>query len=171
MFNMHALGGFEMMKKAREDVAKYFENSKLIRPNMLAVTILTSSNFETFARMGLVPAGITDKDEREKWIKDLVVRLALMTKESGLDGVVASPQEASMIREACGEGFLIVTPGIRPAEADADDQVRIATPSGAIKNGADFLVIGRPIIGKPKGQRLAALEKINEEVDQALAEM
>jgi orotidine-5'-phosphate decarboxylase len=171
MFNMHALGGFEMMEKAVEDVAKHFENSMLIRPNMLAVTILTSSNFKTFARMGLVPASINDEDERKKWIKDLVVRLALMAKEAGMDGVVASPEEASMLREECGKGFLIVTPGIRPANADADDQVRIATPSAAIKNGADYLVIGRPIIGKPKGERLAALQAINAEVAQASAEM
>ena len=80
-----------------------------------------------------------------KGIKKGVVSLAKLTKESGLDGVVASPQEAAAIREACGEDFLIVTPGVRPAGSAVGDQVRIATPASALEAGADYLVIGRPI--------------------------
>ena len=78
-------------------------------------------------------------------IKDAVVRLAKLEKAAGLDGVVASPQEAALIREACGEDFLIVTPGVRPAGSAVNDQSRIATPAAALRNGASHLVIGRPI--------------------------
>ena len=78
-------------------------------------------------------------------IKDAVVRLAKLAKLAGLDGVVASPQEAALIREACGEDFLIVTPGVRPAGSAINDQSRIATPAAALKSGASHLVIGRPI--------------------------
>jgi orotidine-5'-phosphate decarboxylase len=157
MFNMHTLGGYEMMAMAMDALDKEFKGGE--RAKALGVTILTSSNEQTFRDMGL-----------EFSIPEMVVRLAKLAQRAGLDGVVASAQEAAMIRQACGKDFLIVTPGIRPAEASADDQVRIATPAGAIKNGADFLVIGRPIIGKPKGERLGALELINAEVETALAE-
>ena len=98
-------------------------------------------------------------------ISDEVLRLALLAKKAGMDGVVASPQEASIIRAECGSDFLIVTPGIRPAGANIDDQSRIATPAAALKNGATHLVIGRPIraAANPK----AAAEAILHEMERA----
>ncbi len=173
MFNMHALGGFKMMSDAREAVEKYASDSSVNLPLMIGVTILTSHGYNSLVEVNLLPAlYITDpvQLEREKKYRmsELVLKLALLTKKAGLHGVVASPQETALIRKECGEDFIIVNPGIRPAGASVDDQVRIATPAGAIVNGANYLVIGRPIIGQPKGQRLEALRKFNDEANLAL---
>jgi orotidine-5'-phosphate decarboxylase len=129
--DMHALGGAEMMHAAAVAVHKEFGEE---RPKLLAITILTSSTVET-----LRPVGI------EYPLDQMVVRLARLAKESGMDGVVASPLEIGLIREACGPDFLIVTPGVRPSFAALDDQKRIMTPAEAVRAGADYLVIGRPI--------------------------
>jgi orotidine-5'-phosphate decarboxylase len=130
--NLHALGGGEMMETAARAVQKEFGNSD--RPKLLAVTILTSSTEATLRQIGI-----------EHSVQDMVVRLARLAKESGMDGVVASPLEIDLIRAACGSDFLIVTPGVRPTFASVDDQKRIMTPTEAVKAGADYLVIGRPI--------------------------
>jgi orotidine-5'-phosphate decarboxylase len=130
--NLHALGGAEMMETAATAVQKEFSGAD--RPRLLAVTILTSSTVETLRQVGI-----------EHSVQDMVVRLALLAKESGMDGVVASPLEIALIREACGPDFLIVTPGVRPPFAAVDDQKRIMTPAEAVSSGADYLVIGRPI--------------------------
>ena len=130
--NLHALGGAEMMETAVTAVHKEFNGAE--RPRLLAVTILTSSTVETLRQVGI-----------EHSVQDMVVRLARLAKESGMDGVVASPLEIDLIREACGPDFLIVTPGVRPSFASADDQKRIMTPAEAVCCGADYLVIGRPI--------------------------
>jgi orotidine-5'-phosphate decarboxylase len=130
--NLHALGGAEMMEAAVTAVHKEFYASD--RPRLLAVTILTSSTIETLRQVGI-----------EHSVQDMVVRLARLAKASGMDGVVASPLEIGLIREACGPDFQIVTPGVRPSFASADDQKRIMTPTEAIYCGADYLVIGRPI--------------------------
>jgi orotidine-5'-phosphate decarboxylase len=130
--NLHALGGGEMMEAAAKAVQKEFGGSE--RPKLLAVTILTSSTEATLRQIGI-----------DHSVQDMVVRLARLAKESGMDGVVASPLEIELIREACGPDFLIVTPGVRPSFAAVDDQKRIMTPSEAVKAGADYLVIGRPI--------------------------
>ena len=130
--NLHALGGAEMMETAVAAVHKEFSNAD--RPQLLAVTILTSSTVETLRQVGI-----------EHSVQEMVVRLSLLAKASGMDGVVASPLEITLIREACGPDFLIVTPGVRPSFAAVDDQKRIMTPSEAVSSGADFLVIGRPI--------------------------
>ncbi len=129
--DMHALGGAEMMNTASVAVRKEFGDE---RPKMLAITILTSSTAETLRQVGI-----------DLPVDRMVVRLAKLAQESGMDGVVSSPLEIKMIREACGPDFLIVTPGVRPTFAAADDQKRIMTPAEAVKAGADFLVIGRPI--------------------------
>jgi orotidine-5'-phosphate decarboxylase len=137
LFNLHALGGYEMMAKTVETLDKEFKGTE--RGKVLAVTILTSSNEQTLRDVGInLP------------VPEMVVKLAALAKKAGIDGVVASPQEVPLIREACGKDFLIVTPGVRPAFAAADDQKRITTPAEAVKTGADYLVIGRPISASPK---------------------
>ena len=103
-------------------------------PKLIAVTVLTSMDEEQWADLSY-----------QKAIAEQVVALALLAKKSGLDGVVASPQEAAAIRKACGPEFLIVTPGVRPAGAALNDQSRVATPAGAFKNGSSHIVVGRPI--------------------------
>jgi orotidine-5'-phosphate decarboxylase len=130
--NLHALGGAEMMEKASQAVRKEFSGTA--RPQLLAVTILTSSTQETLQAVGI-----------DRPVEEMVVRLARLAKASGMDGVVASPLEIEAIRSACGSDFLIVTPGVRPSFAAVDDQKRIMTPAEAVKAGADYLVIGRPI--------------------------
>jgi orotidine-5'-phosphate decarboxylase len=128
---LHALGGAEMMETAATAVRKEFGDD---RPRLLAVTILTSSTAETLRGVGI-----------DHPLQDMVVRLAKLAQEAGMDGVVASPLEIELIRAACGPDFLIVTPGVRPTFAAADDQKRIMTPAEAVGAGADYLVIGRPI--------------------------
>ena len=130
--NLHALGGYEMMATTMDALHKEFKGVE--RTKVLAVTILTSSTEETLRGIGI-----------EHSVQDMVVRLAKLARSAGVDGVVASPQEVKLIREACGPDFLIVTPGVRPVFAAADDQKRIMTPADAVLQGADYLVIGRPI--------------------------
>lgn len=147
--NLHALGGAEMMETAVAAVHKEFSDTE--RPRLLAVTILTSSTVETLRQVGI-----------EHSVQDMVVRLARLAKASGMDGVVASPLEIGLIREACGKDFLIVTPGVRPSFAAVDDQKRIMTPAEAVSNGADYLVIGRPIA--KAADPVHAAELITEEI-------
>lgn len=144
MMNVHAIGGRKMMQEAVKAV--HVKAAELGRPapKLIAVTILTSINEEQYADLNY-KTGIAEQ----------VIALAKLAKEAGMDGVVASPQEAAAIREACGEGFLIVTPGIRPAGSDVNDQSRIATPSGALKNGSTHIVVGRPIT-KAEDKKAAA---------------
>ncbi len=134
MMNVHAVGGKKMMSEAVEAVRAEAEKLGIATPKLIAVTILTSMDEEQFN-------GLNYKTT----ISEQVVSLAKLAKEAGMDGVVASPNEAAAIREACGEGFLIVTPGVRPVGAAVDDQSRIATPAGALANGSTHLVVGRPI--------------------------
>mgnify|MGYP001480316771 CR=1 FL=1 len=134
MFNVHALGGFEMMAKLVAEIDKIAPRGNPERPILLAVTILTSSNEETLRGVGI-----------DHPVAEMVPKLAKLAKDAGMDGVVASPKEVGLIRAACGPGFLIVTPGVRPSFASQDDQKRVTTPGEAIGAGADYLVIGRPI--------------------------
>ncbi len=132
LFNMHALGGYEMMARSAEALHREFPGKE--RPKALAVTILTSAGEQTLQDVGItIP------------VPEMVVRLALLARKAGLDGVVASPLEIPLIRDACGTDFLIVTPGVRPAFASMDDQKRVMSPAEAVKAGAGYLVIGRPI--------------------------
>jgi len=135
MFNVHASGSLEMMRLTVKEVARVCRQEKQRRPIMLAVTVLTSLNQADLKRVG-----VTQK------VAAQVVRLALLTKEAGMDGVVASPHEVADIREACGRRFVIVTPGIRPADANRNDQQRVMTPQDAVRAGVDYIVVGRPII-------------------------
>lgn len=149
LFNLHALGGYEMMAKTVEALDKEFKRGE--RAKVLAVTILTSSTEETLRDVGI-----------EHTVPEMVVRLATLAKRAGIDGVVASPREIPLIREACGNDFLIVTPGVRPSFAALNDQMRVMTPAEAVKAGSDYLVIGRPIGDAP--DPAAAAELILDEI-------
>jgi orotidine-5'-phosphate decarboxylase len=146
MVNLHALGGRRMMEAARDALAQVAHPPKLI-----AVTVLTSMAQEDLAEIGLdvVPA-------------ELVLRLATLARDSGLDGVVCSAQEAALLRQHCGSEFCLVTPGIRPADAAADDQSRIMTPRAALEAGSSYLVIGRPITRA--ADPLLALKEISKQI-------
>jgi orotidine-5'-phosphate decarboxylase len=136
--NCHALGGREMMKAFGEGARDAAAKGGLVAPKLIAVTILTSLDAAAVRAVGL-----------EGSPREAALRLALLAKESGLDGVVCSPQEIETIRAACGRDFFLVVPGVRPAGSGAGDQKRVATPSEAIRAGADLLVVGRPITGAP----------------------
>lgn len=133
LITIHGQGG-PIMMKAAEAARESAEKLGIERPKLLAITVLTSFDDESWTSIG-----------GQLPIADQVIRLAKLAKESGMDGVVCSALEAKMIREACGPDFLIVTPGIRPSFAATNDQKRIATPSSALQDGASRLVIGRPI--------------------------
>jgi orotidine-5'-phosphate decarboxylase len=129
IFNVHASGGVAMMQAAKEAALTARAPAKV-----LAVTVLTSLGEKDLARVG-----------QGMKVEEQVVRLALLAREAGLDGVVCSPREIAAVRQACGKDFLIVTPGIRPRGAELGDQVRVMTPAEAVQAGADILVIGRPV--------------------------
>lgn len=152
ILNIHASGGFTMMKTAADTLKRRTEEHGIKRPKLIAITVLTSLNGSDWQDLGY-QTNMTNQ----------AVRLARLALKAGLDGVVASPKEARAIREACGEDFLIVTPGIRPAGASIDDQSRIATPKAALENGANYLVIGRPIRSAPdpKAAARAILEEMS----------
>ena len=136
MFTVHASGGAEMMRRAIEAVAEVAETERIARPFVLGVTVLTSVDSGTLAQIGIASSPA-----------ESVLHLAKLAEESGLDGVVASPREALSIRHSTKPGFLIVTPGIRPAHAELNDQKRVSRPADALGAGADYLVVGRPITG------------------------
>ena len=151
MLNVHASGGYTMMKTAADRLHEEAERRGISCPKLIAVTVLTSIDKDDWNHMG-----------QSLPIKSTVVRWAMLARKAGLDGVVASPQEAAFIREACGEDFLIVTPGVRPAGAAVNDQSRIATPADALQRGATHLVIGRPIraAADPREAALAILKEM-----------
>lgn len=151
LLTLHTLGGTEVVEAA---VSAGRAAKKA--PALLGVTVLTSHDAPSLRRVGIAgpPAAET-------------LRLARIAKASGCDGVVVSPQEVRAVRRAFGPKFLIVVPGIRPAISESDDQSRVATPSAAIRSGADYLVIGRPITGA-QDPRKAAIQ-INGEISAVLA--
>jgi orotidine-5'-phosphate decarboxylase len=134
MLDLHASGGEEMMRTAVREVAEVCEQEGLARPAILAVTVLTSLAPADLRRVGVAGS-----------LPAQVARLARLAAASGMSGVVASPHEIATVRKACGGELLIVTPGVRPAEADWGDQKRVMTPQSAVQAGADYLVVGRPI--------------------------
>jgi orotidine-5'-phosphate decarboxylase len=146
MLNVHASGGLEMMQTAKQAIDK---NPN--RPLLIAVTVLTSMNKAQFSQIGI-----------KGTLKNHVVRLAKLTKQAGLDGVVCSAGEASELRKKLGTDFCLVTPGIRPENASLDDQKRVANPKAALGMGASYLVIGRPIT--QAAEPLAALTQIYKEI-------
>lgn len=154
LVNVHALGGTAMLRAASQAVSAGVPMGA-DRTRLIAVTILTSMEQKTMREVGLGGTPLTR-----------AVKLAQLARKCGVDGVVASAQEAKAIRKACGRDFLIVTPGVRPKEKTGenrdDDQARTATPAQAIKAGADYIVVGRPIIAAddPRAATQAVVEEI-----------
>lgn len=153
MFNVHAAGGADMMLAAMQGVEQALhEDSALTKPLVIAVTLLTSTSQQVMNE----EIGIAGT------VADAVVHYARLTQQAGLDGVVASPLEVELIKEACGQAFKTITPGIRPAGADKGDQTRVMTPRDAVQQGTDFMVIGRPIMQAANPRE--AIENIIEEL-------
>ena len=153
MFNLHAAGGSEMMERTASAVRETCAREQLRQPKIIGVTVLTSSNRESLREAGI-----------ENEVLPQVVKLAKLTESCGLDGVVASPLEIAAIRQTVGKDFLIVTPGIRPESAIAgDDQKRVLTAAEAVRAGADYLVVGRPILRA--NNRKSAAENILAEIE------
>jgi len=151
IFNIHASGGSEMMRRTAENVSECAAAEGLSRPLVIAVTILTSANEATVAEVGFGSAP-----------GELVPSLALLAEASGMDGVVASPLEVGIVRWFVKRpDFVVVTPGVRPAGAALFDQKRVTTPRDAIAAGADYIVVGRPILDAPDPAR-AAQQILNE---------
>jgi orotidine-5'-phosphate decarboxylase len=146
MLTIHASGGAAMLRAATEASAG--------RVNLLAVTVLTSLNDEDMRETG-IPGRVADQ----------VLRMAALAQSAGCQGIVTSPRESLLVRKSLGEGFAIVTPGIRPAGAETHDQQRIATPAQAISNGASHIVVGRPITHAPDPAQ--AVQSIIAEMEQA----
>ncbi|MFX4261467.1 orotidine-5'-phosphate decarboxylase [Pelotomaculum propionicicum] len=153
ILNVHAAGGAGMMSAAATASRDEAARAGLKPPLVVAVTVLTSISQDVFNK----EIGITGP------IRDRVVTWALLAREAGLDGVVASPLEITPIREACGEDFVVITPGVRPAGAAQDDQKRTMTPREAVRLGATYLVVGRPVTAAP--DPVKALRAILEEID------
>jgi orotidine-5'-phosphate decarboxylase len=156
IFNVHGLGGSEMMRRTAEAVTETAEREGIERPSVIAVTVVTSADSATLAEVGI-----------ERGAEEQVSRLARLAAQCGLDGVVASPHEVALIRSGVRlPEFLIVTPGVRPSGSALDDQKRFMTPAEAVCAGADYLVVGRPIIKASDPARAA--RQISEEMDKAV---
>lgn len=157
IFNVHALGGGEMMRHTVAEVHEAALRENFTCPSIIAVTALTSADAATLAEVGLTSN-----------VEEQVERLARLASMCGLDGVVASPHEVSLVRQAVErKDFLLVTPGVRPAGVAHGDQKRVMTPAEALRAGADYLVIGRAILEAPDMSRAAAeiiqeMERANE---------
>ncbi|MBQ8848280.1 MAG: orotidine-5'-phosphate decarboxylase [Candidatus Gastranaerophilales bacterium] len=155
-FNVHATGGIEMMKAAKKgamDAALKYDRKK---PLILAVTVLTSISQEV----------LENELSNKKTVEEFVIQLAKNAKEAGLDGVVASARELKAIKKALGDDFVVLTPGIRPKWSLKDDQQRIATPTSALNDGADYIVLGRAVTSA--SDRIEAIEKIYQEIKEGI---
>jgi orotidine-5'-phosphate decarboxylase len=151
IFNVHAAGGSEMMRRTAEAVGEYADSEGQARPLVIAVTVLTSSNHTMLGEVGWN----TNPEE-------LVRRLAVLAAVSRMDGVVASPREVGVVRSAVTKpGFIVITPGVRPKGSAPNDQMRVTTPREAMNAGADYLVVGRPIL-QASDPVQAALDIIDE---------
>ena len=154
LFNVHAAGGSEMMRRAAEATAEEAARLGVERPGLIAVTVLTSMDAAALAETGVSAASVEEQ----------VRRLARLADASSLDGVVASPHEIAPVREAVArDGFLVVTPGVRPGGETYDDQKRVMSPAAAVREGADFIVVGRAILGAP--DPAAAARAVVEEME------
>lgn len=156
MLNVHASGGANMMRAAALAAGEAAAKAGVPRPILIAVTVLTSLDDDDLRAIG--QAGPASEQ---------VTRLAELAQRCGLDGVVCSPQEIKRLRSACGGGFTLVVPGIRPIGSGGDDQKRVMTPAQAVRDGADYLVIGRPITGA--AEPVAAAQRIAVEITAEIA--
>ncbi|MGE5300427.1 MAG: orotidine-5'-phosphate decarboxylase [Acidobacteriota bacterium] len=152
MFNVHASGGLDMMKKCRDDVINTCLKENIDKPRMLGVTVLTSISRDV----------LRDEVGIQHSLNTHVRHLAGLALKAGLDGVVASGREAALVRGHCGRGFLIVTPGIRTSWTPPDDQMRTMTPRDVLREGADYIVMGRAILKQP--DPIKAIELISAEM-------
>jgi orotidine-5'-phosphate decarboxylase len=153
MFNVHASGGEEMLKRTMEIVNETAVQKNILPPKVIAVTVLTSFDETGFSQLGF-KASI--QDTARNWAK--------ITQKTGLNGVVCSPQEAQAIKAACGQDFITVCPGVRPRGSHSQDQKRIMTPGEAIRKGVDYIVVGRPINQAVNPQKAA--EEILKEMEE-----
>jgi orotidine-5'-phosphate decarboxylase len=145
IFDVHACGGSEMMRRTAEAVAETAESEGIARPIIIGITVLTSADDSTLAQTGF-----------SSGTEEQVSRLARLAEAAGLDGVVASPQEVKLVMQSVERSdFVVVTPGVRPAGASQDDQRRVMTPAEAVRAGADYLVVGRAILKAPDPARAA----------------
>ena len=158
IINLHAMGGFAMMEAASEATIETARELDIPEPALLSVTVLTSMDEATFQDVLGTPG---------RSLSEQVLHLARLTQSAGLAGVVASPHEIALLRKELGPDFIILTPGIRPASSDAGDQKRFLTPGAAVRLGADYLVVGRPITGAADPSAAAAA--ILQEMRNALA--
>jgi len=157
VFNVHAMGGSKMLREVADAVTRTAERERIRRPLILGVTVLTSHTEDSLKEVGI-----------ERRLEDEVVALARLCEASGLNGVVASPLEIAPIRSAVKDSdFVILTPGVRPAGSSLNDQSRVMTPAEAIRAGADFLVIGRPITAAD--DPVAVARKILDEINRGEA--
>lgn len=152
-FNVHATGGIEMMKAAKKGATEAAEKYGRKKPLVLAVTVLTSISQEV----------LSEELSNKNSVEDFVIQLAKNARAAGLDGVVASAKELRAIKREVGEDFIVLTPGIRPIWSATNDQQRIATPSSAIADGADFIVLGRVVTSA--SDKIEAMKKIYEEIE------
>ena len=136
MMTVHLSGGYNMLHRTMEEVKEYCSKKSLKKPLILGVSVLTSIDNNDFSSLGIIGK-----------VEDQVIRLAKLAERASLDGLVCSPKELKVVKKETEKNLILVTPGIRPAGGDVNDQKRIMTPSQAINDGADFLVIGRPITG------------------------
>ena len=141
MMTVHLSGGYNMLHRTMEEVKEYCSKKSLKRPLILGVSVLTSIDNNDFSSLGIIGK-----------VEDQVIRLAKLAEHARLDGLVCSAKELKVVKKETGKNLILVTPGIRPAGGKVNDQKRIMTPSQAINDGADFLVIGRPItaVNDPK---------------------
>lgn len=151
MMTVHLSGGYNMLDRTMEEVKEYCSKKSLKRPLILGVSVLTSIDNNDFSSLGI-----------KGKVEDQVVRLAKLAENSGLDGLVCSAKELKIVKREVGKNLILVTPGIRPAGGEVNDQKRILTPAQAIKDGANFLVIGRPITSVDDPQE--ALNNISLEI-------
>ena len=151
MMTVHLSGGYNMLDRTMEEVKEYCSKKSLKRPLILGVSVLTSIDNNDFSSLGI-----------KGKVEDQVVRLAKLAENSGLDGLVCSAKELKIVKREVGKNLILVTPGIRPAGGEVNDQKRILTPAQAIKDGANFLVIGRPITSVDDPQK--ALNNISLEI-------